>query len=115
MHRRVGLPGASELFRSTAADAQPVPGQPDGTASGEQPPAKARPQSSGRVKHDEKITVYVSAEELVALEQLRLSLRAEHGVAADRGRIVRAAIAEALADFSDNGAQSALLPRLTQP
>ena len=44
MPRRVTLPGAEELFRAT----EPVNG------SGR--------RHSGRVKHDEKITVYVSAD-----------------------------------------------------
>ena len=57
----------------------------------------------------------MSSEELVALERLRLDLRAEHAVAVDRGRIVRAAIAEALADVTENGAQARLIRRLTQP
>ena len=57
------------------------------------------PPGSGRVRHDEKITVYVSGDELLALEQARLTLRARHGMAVDRGRIVREAIAAALADF----------------
>ncbi len=64
------------------------------------------------MRHDEKITVYISSEELLALEQARLSLRAEHGIAVDRGRIVRAAIADALADLADSGAGSALVQRL---
>ena len=61
MSRRVSLPGASELFRRThqAAVAD------DAVRAG-----------SGRVRHEEKITVYVSADELLALEQARLTLRA---------------------------------------
>ncbi len=39
---------------------------------------------SGRERHDEKITVYVSAEELMDLEHARLVLRAKHGLAVDR-------------------------------
>lgn len=94
MPRRVALPGAEELFRAT----EPVNG--------------ANRQHSGRVKHDEKITVYVSAEELLALEQARLTLRARHGIAVDRGRIVRAAVALAVADLSLNGEQSDLIRQL---
>lgn len=105
MSRRLGLPGASELFRSTAS----------GESAEEPVEGKVAPQASGRVRHEEKITVYVSSEELVALEQLRLDLRAHHAVAVDRGRIVRAAIAEALADVTEHGAGSALIQRLTQP
>nr|WP_306517726.1 hypothetical protein [Cutibacterium granulosum] len=70
-------------------------------------------RGSGRVRHDEKITVYVSTEELLALENARLQLRAQ-GVAADRGRIVREAIAIALADLDLRGTESALVTRLDQ-
>jgi phage tail protein X len=68
---------------------------------------------SGRVRHEEKITVYVSAEELLALEQARLTLRARHGMAADRGRIVREAIAATLADLEASGDDSELVRRLS--
>lgn len=73
-------------------------------------PASAR--TSGRERHDEKITVYVSPEELVALEQARLVLRAEHGIAVDRGRLVREAIAELLADLDTHGEASVVVQRL---
>jgi len=95
MPRRVSLPGASELFRG-GQDAAEV--TPAGTAS-------------GRVRHDEKITVYVSAEELIKLEQARLTLRAQ-GIAVDRGRLVRAAIAAALADLEENGDAADVISRL---
>jgi hypothetical protein len=71
------------------------------------------PRSSGRVRHEEKITVYVSAEELLALEQARLTLRARHGMAVDRGRIVREAIAAMLADLEANADDSELVRRLS--
>ena len=104
MSRRVRLPGASELFRPTnSEDESPAPAGPD--------PA---PPGSGRVRHDEKITVYVSGDELLALEQARLTLRARHGMAVDRGRIVREAIAAALADFDARAEQSELVRRLSQ-
>src|SRR6202000_1130258 len=48
--------------------------------------------ASGRERHDEKITVYCSPEELLDLETARLRLRGEHGLAVDRGRIVREAL-----------------------
>lgn len=137
MPRRIGLPGASELFRPTGpgdappdAPARPAasPAPPEPPPAGEQsavaPPTPTlrapavedvAPAPTGRVRHDEKITVYVSSEELLALEQVRLTLRAHHGVAVDRGRIVRAAIADALADLAENGAASALVMRLTEP
>jgi hypothetical protein len=65
-----------------------------------------------RSKHDEKITVYISADELVALESARLTLRAQHGVAADRGRIVREAISVLLADLVERGEDAILVQRL---
>ena len=66
----------------------------------------------GRTRHAEKITVYCSAEELLALEGARLTLRGQHGVVADRGRIVREAIAVLLADLEEHGADSVLVRRL---
>jgi hypothetical protein len=77
-------------------------------------PTRGRPQRgrTERTKHDEKITVYISAEELVALESARLALRAQHGVAADRGRIVREAISVLLADLTERGEDSVLVRRL---
>ncbi len=71
--------------------------------------------TSGRERHDEKITVYVSADELVAIEQARLVLRAEHGVAVDRGRLVREAVAEMLIDLGSRGADSVVVSRLRSP
>jgi hypothetical protein len=68
--------------------------------------------ATGRERHDEKITVYVSPEELLGLEQARIALRAEHGLAVDRGRIVREAIDLVLADFEDNGDHSLLIRSL---
>jgi hypothetical protein len=60
------------------------------------------------------MTVYVTSDELLDLEHARLELRRHHGVAADRGRIVRAAIAMALADLDAHGEDSALVRRLTE-
>lgn len=74
------------------------------------PPTDAA--SSGRTRHDAKITVYLSTEELVALEQARVVLRGSHHISADRGRIVREAIAMALEDLDD--ADSRLVRRLSQ-
>jgi hypothetical protein len=78
------------------------------------PLTRGRPQRGRveRTRHDEKITVYISAEELVALESARLTLRAQHGVAADRGRIVREAVAVLLADLEERGEDSVLVRRL---
>ena len=77
-------------------------------------PTRGRPQRGrvDRTKHDEKITVYISADELVALEGARLALRAQHGLAADRGRIVREAISVLLADLDERGEDSVLVRRL---
>ena len=74
--------------------------------------AVAERRPSGRERHDEKITVYVSAEELIDLEQARLTLRGEHGMAVDRGRIVREALAVVLADLDAKGDASILVRRL---
>jgi hypothetical protein len=65
-----------------------------------------------RTKHDEKITVYISADDLLALESARLTLRGQHGVAADRGRIVREAISVLLADLAERGEDAVLVKRL---
>lgn len=179
MSRRVSLPGADELFRTTggmalqpstprrAANGEarvPAPaGESDEAAAAEDAPqsvpvrsgdgegaehvaaeaesteagesrtrparrqaaqegsAAAQPRKrgrsaarrpSGRERHDEKITVYVSAEELMDLEHARLVLRGEHGLAVDRGRIVREAVAVVLADLESRGDASILVRRL---
>ena len=103
------------------APAQPLSLVPAGRTG---PPASLRPQlpvtaprrrgqsEGGRTKHDEKITVYCSAEELLALEGARLTLRGQHGVVADRGRIVREAIAVLLADLDERGEDAVLVRRL---
>lgn len=116
MTRRTSLPGAAELFRSTT---RPEPGV-DGWFDPAPPPTshRARPgpdrRGSPRQKHTSKITVYVSDEELIALEHSRLALRAAHGVAVDRGRVVREAVAIMLADLEENGENSMLVRRLRQ-
>ena len=134
------LPNAGALASSPALrgrrseDAETLPGMPltlvpggaapsgDGLAAYREAPAlqptaplkRGRPARgrAERTKHDEKITVYISADELVALETARLQLRAQHGVAADRGRIVREAIAVLLADLAERGDESVLVRRL---
>ena len=76
-------------------------------------PTRGRPvRRTDRTKHDEKITVYISADELMALESARLVLRGQHGVAADRGRIVREAISVLIADLDERGDDSVLVQRL---
>ena len=159
MPRRVSLPGADELFRTTGASVAPVrpsrglggvpvglplatapaevgrtlpiggpgrddrlhavpdPDQLDEAAARARPtaaprPPKPPPRPSGRTRHDEKITVYVSSDELLELEHARLILRGQHGVAVDRGRIVREAIAILLADLDTKGDASVLVRRL---
>ncbi|GAA1597397.1 hypothetical protein GCM10009789_59170 [Kribbella sancticallisti] len=121
MSRRVSLPGASELFGG-AAPKQTRPEKrtaTDGSTLADRPSnGRSRTavvddrKSSGRIRHDTKITVYVTEEELLGLEQTRLALRAEHGLTADRGRIVREAIDVLLADFVDHGPDSVLVQRL---
>jgi hypothetical protein len=124
MARRVSLPTADDLFRptdeeqdeqargggagkpSTRGAVRAVPDQPD------EPDVRRRP--SGRIKHDEKMTVYVTAAELLELEHARLTLRAEHGLAVDRGRLVREALHLVLADLEQNGQASALVRRLNE-
>jgi hypothetical protein len=69
-------------------------------------------QPSGRERHEEKITVYLSPDELVDLEHARLTLRQDHGMAVDRGRIVREALAVVLADLDGRGDSSTLVRRL---
>jgi hypothetical protein len=77
------------------------------------PPLRTRGAADkNRTRHEEKITVYCSADELLALETARLTLRGKHGVATDRGRIVREAIAVLLADLEVHGEDSVLVRRL---
>lgn len=94
---------------SSAQEAVPAPVQQQRRRGGGRG-ANRRP--SGRERHDEKITVYVSAEELMDLEHARLVLRGEHGLAVDRGRIVREAVAVVLADLESRGDASILVRRL---
>jgi len=136
MSRRVKLPGADELFRPTkqmpeqgeeprrtsqlitAESGPPTPSEPAAivpTAPAKQVSADATAKAaSGRVKHDEKITVYVTADELLDLEHTRLTLRRDHGLAVDRGRIVREALHLALAGVEAEGSDSALVRRLRE-
>ena len=114
MPRRVSLPDADELFRRTVpSQAGPSPqdagegparaaraGETDATGPVETRQAPRSP--SGRVRHDEKMTVYVTAQEMLDLEQARLALR-RAGLSVDRGRLVRGAIAMALADLDEHG------------
>lgn len=94
--RRVTMPGVAELLRPAAPAEAPAP---------------AGRLASGREKHSQKITVYLSADELMELERARLVLR-RLGLTADRGRIVREAIAVLLADLDSRGPASVLARRL---
>ena len=93
--RRVSLPGVAELLR-------PI---------GRGPAVEAQRLASGRERHPQKITVYLSGSELLDLERARLSLRAL-GITVDRGRIVREALAVLLADLDAGGDKSLVAQRL---
>jgi hypothetical protein len=115
--RRVRLPAADDLFRPTdPADAEHHDETPGVRRVRAVPPAeetRAR-RPSGRVRHDEKMTVYVTADELLDLEHARLQLRRDHGLAVDRGRMVREAVALVLADLEEHGYDSMLVQRLVE-
>jgi hypothetical protein len=124
--QRASLPGADELFRRTSAPAASVrpeapTGGPEEFAEEPAPPArstnlqvaKETESASKAPRHEEKVTFYCTPDDLMALEKARLSLRAEHGVAADRGRIVRAALSYVLEDFDARGEDSILLRKLS--
>ncbi len=101
---RTSQRGSAKGRQATAASSSAAPSRRGGRAANRRP--------SGRERHDEKITVYVSAEELMDLEHARLVLRGEHGLAVDRGRIVREAVAVVLADLESRGDASILVRRL---
>ncbi|MFI1003633.1 hypothetical protein ACIP10_19770 [Streptomyces galbus] len=103
--------GAADRSGRRTAAQEGSAGAADGAAPRKRGRAAAR-RPSGRERHDEKITVYVSAEELMDLEHARLVLRGEHGLAVDRGRIVREAVAVVLADLETRGDASILVRRL---
>jgi hypothetical protein len=97
--------------------ASPEEAAPAEVARAPRPATRRRPRAgdrrpTGRERHEEKITVYVSPEELVDVEQAKLVLRAQHGLAVDRGRIVREAIAVVIADLEAKGEDSILVRRL---
>lgn len=111
MAKRASLPGASELFRTTDSgpDTQSAPESAEPEQHDERP---GWPTPSGRVKHDHKITVYFSEQELLALEDANLELRRQHSIRVDRGRLVRAAVALALRELYEDEADSALVQEL---
>ena len=133
MTRRASLPGADELFRANTPALSSVRQVVEETsettksigATTSAPKTKKGVRStprrrvtsvdrspSGREKHDEKITVYLSPDELFDLDQARLTLRGDLGLAVDRGRIVRESIAVIVADLEAKGDQSILARRL---
>jgi hypothetical protein len=116
MKGRASLPGADELFRVTSTDrsrgsrGSRSPAR-DGAKAGAEPPGERVP--SGRQRHEEKVTFYCTAEELMDLENARLQLRRRHGIAVDRGRLVREAIAQVLSELEHDGAEAPLVKRLS--
>jgi hypothetical protein len=134
MTRRASLPGADELFKNSAPSLsavrevqreEPAPASVPSTVGTAAPKSKKGVRSiarrrvtsndkspSGRERHDEKITVYLSPDELFDLDQARLMLRGDLGLAVDRGRIVRESIAVIIADLEAKGDQSILARRL---
>ena len=113
MTRRVNIPTADDIFRPTDGDAKAgvkraVRAVPDPA------PESLAQKPSGRIKHDEKVTVYVTSQELLEIEHARLALRSQHGLAIDRGRLLREAISLVLADLEENGEKSALVQRLSE-
>ena len=134
MSRRASLPGADELFRSTTPALTAVRDTTTEVETGPLVSSATAPQTriqgravrttprrrvsnidrspSGRESHAEKITVYLSPEELFDLDQARLLLRGDLGLAADRGRIVRESIAVLIADLEAKGEHSILARRL---
>jgi hypothetical protein len=92
---RIPVPGVAELLR---------PAVPAPVTSDER-------QATGRERHDQKITVYLSANELLDIEHARLRLR-RYGFAVDRGRLVREAVAILLADLDARGKDSLVARRI---
>lgn len=133
MTRRASLPGADELFRSNSpalssvrqsapehiieAPATSVAPTRSSSKKGVRTIPRRRVTTvekspTGRERHDEKITIYLSSDELFDLDQARLMLRGDLGLAVDRGRIVRESIAVIVADLEAKGDQSILARRL---
>jgi hypothetical protein len=109
---RVSEPSEGSGGGGASEDAESIQAQPRAQVRRLRPPSS---RTSGRECHEEKITVYVSSEELFALEQARLVLRAEHGIPIDRGRLVREAVAEMLLDLEAHGDDSVVVRRLRVP
>ncbi|MET9864299.1 hypothetical protein ABZY93_34225 [Streptomyces smyrnaeus] len=109
---RTGRRGSAAKSRQATGSSAPAASSTGSAAPAASRRGRAARRPSGRERHDEKITVYVSAEELMDLEHARLVLRGEHGLAVDRGRIVREAVAVVLADLESRGDASILVRRL---
>ena len=122
MSRRASLPGADELFRPTgsprrgaAADREDKSPRLQGEKSTNLQVAESTPAPAKKApRHETKVTFYCKSSDLTALDQARLTLRAEHGVGADRGKVVRTALAYVLEDFQARGEDSILLRRLQE-
>ena len=118
VNRRASLPGASELFRTTRSQPDESPQEKPSSSGTSQAPSPGgndragTPAATGRVRHDKKITVYFSSDELFALEDATLDLKRHHGLSLDRGRLVRTAVALALADLAEHGGDSAVVREL---
>jgi hypothetical protein len=115
---RASLPGAEELFRRTSPERKPAASRQQESKSTNLQVAKGSPpaemQERKGPKHEEKVTFYCTPSDLLALDGARLKLRGEHGIAADRGRIVRAALSYVLEDFEARSEDSILLRRLSE-
>ncbi|MGP3988726.1 hypothetical protein [Streptomyces sp. 3N207] len=109
---RTGRRGSAAKSRQSTGSSAATSAASASAAASQGRRGRAARRPSGRERHDEKITVYVSAEELMDLEHARLVLRGEHGLAVDRGRIVREAVAVVLADLESRGDASILVRRL---
>ncbi|MDL4820562.1 hypothetical protein [Actinomadura opuntiae] len=107
-HAAVGHAVTGHTVEEHAGAERAVPGT--GPSLAAVPGGTHRP--TGRQRHDSKITVYISSDELLALEQLRLRLRADHALPVDRGRLVREAVAAMIGDFDARGEYSTLVRRL---
>jgi hypothetical protein len=121
--RRASLPGAEELFRRTSTSERARESREESKESKQvdkspklqvAPPEETAPGSPKKPRHQEKITFYCTSDDLMAIESTRLKLRAEFGLAADRGRIVRAALGYVLEDFEARGEDAILVRRLSE-
>jgi hypothetical protein len=116
MKGRASLPGADELFRVTSIDGNKRSRARGGKRAADDDEAGEESRDrvpSGRQRHEEKITFYCTAEELMDLENARLVLRRQHQIAVDRGRLIREALAQVLSELERDGADAALVKRLS--